>query len=228
MHIVLAIVFMLAILVGPKLWAASALKRYSQPRDYLSGSGGELAVHLLKERGLTDVKVELSPGGQDHYDPEKKAVRLSESNLHGKSLTAVAVAAHEVGHAIQDHEEYAPLKARSAMVRFTQQMEKFGAAAMFAIPVIAAVTRSPSAGALMFVLGFLSLGSSAVAHIVTLPVEWDASFSRALPILKEGGYITGQDEKSVRKILRACALTYVASSLASLLNVWRWVAILRR
>ena len=227
MHIVLVILVLLAVLIGPKYLAANALRRHSEPRDDLPGSGGELAKNLLKELGVNDVKVELS-AGPDHYDPESKTVRLSEGNLTGKSLTAVAVAAHEVGHAIQDHERYAPLKARTTLVKFTQRFEKFGAIVMMAIPVIALSTRSPSAGFLAFIIGLASLGSAALAHIVTLPVEFDASFNRALPILKNGGYISESEEKDVREILRACAFTYVAGSLASLLNIWRWVAILRR
>lgn len=227
MHIIIGILVLLAIIIGPKYLAANALRRHSEPRDYLPGTGGDLARNLLKELGLSEVKVELSEG-PDHYDPESKSVRLSQSNLVGKSLTAVAVAAHEVGHAIQDHEQYAPLKMRASLVKFTQRIEKFGAMAMMAIPVIALSTRSPSAGFLTFAVGLVSLGSSALAHIVTLPVEFDASFKRALPILLKGGYISESEEKDVREILRACAFTYVAGSLASLLNVWRWVAILRR
>jgi len=227
MYIIIAIVVLLALLIGPKYLAANALKRHSEQRDYLPGTGGELATNILSELGLLNVKVELSKG-PDHYDPESKTVRLSENNLTGKSLTAVAVAAHEVGHAIQDHQGYAPLKARTTLLKFAQRIEKLGAMAMMAIPVIALSTRSPSAGLLALILGLSSLGSSALAHIVTLPVEFDASFNRALPILKNGGYISESEEEDVREILRACAFTYVAGSLASLLNIWRWVAILRR
>ena len=96
MHIVLVILVLLAVLIGPKYLAANALRRHSEPRDDLPGSGGELAKNRLKELGVNDVKVELS-AGPDHYDPESKTVRLSEGNLTGKSLTAVAVAAHELG-----------------------------------------------------------------------------------------------------------------------------------
>ncbi|VAX14740.1 hypothetical protein MNBD_NITROSPINAE04-1167 [hydrothermal vent metagenome] len=227
MPVILTILVLLALLIGPKYLASNALRRHSAPREYLPGTGGELAKNILGELGLHEVKVELS-AGPDHYDPETKTVRLSQNNLTGKSLTAVAVAAHEVGHAIQDHQGYAPLKARTTLLKFAQRIEKLGAIAMMAIPVIALSTRSPSVGLLTFIVALLSLGSGALAHIVTLPVEFDASFNRALPILKNGGYISESDEKDVREILRACAFTYVAGSLASILNVWRWVAILRR
>ena len=227
MHILLAMVIILAIFIGPNLLASRELRRHSTPLERLPGTGGELAAHLVDKLGLTGVAVELS-STVDHYDPEDKAVRLVENNFNGKSLTAIAVAAHEVGHAIQDYEGYAPLRSRTALVKFVQQVEKAGSVAIFAIPVVAGITRSPTAGFLLFLFAVISLGSGALAHIVTLPVEWDASFKRALPVLIEGGYISGEQQKDVRKILRACALTYLAASLAGIFNVWRWIAILRR
>jgi Zn-dependent membrane protease YugP len=99
---------------------------------------------------------------------------------------------------------------------------------MLAIPVVALATRSPSASGLVFLLGLVSIGTGVLVHLVTLPTEWDASFTRALPLLKGGHYINTDEERQVRRILRACALTYVAGSLASLLNMARWIAVLRR
>jgi uncharacterized protein len=99
---------------------------------------------------------------------------------------------------------------------------------MIMIPVITILVRLPAAGVLMFLAGLASLGASVVVHFVTLPVEWDASFRRALPILEKGEYISRKDQSAARRILTACALTYVANSLTSLLNLWRWIAILRR
>ena len=155
-------------------------------------------------------------------------MRLSPDNLNGRSLTAVATAAHEVGHAIQDHAGYPPLHARTRLVQVAQHAEKFGSIAMLAMPVIALASRSPSAGALMFLIGVMSIGMGTLVHMITLPTEWDASFARALPLLKAGQYISADEEHHVRRILRACAMTYVAGSLASLLNLARWIAILRR
>ena len=99
---------------------------------------------------------------------------------------------------------------------------------MLGIPIIAAVTRAPAAGVLVFFAGIATMGISTFIHILTLPVEWDASFSRALPVLERGGYLSREDLSGARRILRAAALTYVASSLASLINLWRWLAVLRR
>lgn len=226
MYALVIIAAVVAVLVGPQLWAAHAIRRHSGEID-LPGTGGELAGHLLKTHGIENVKVEITHAG-DHYDPRSKTVRLSEANYFGKSLTAIAVAAHEVGHAMQDHAGYAPLKTRSALVEIVSRIEKAGPAAMLLIPVVAGITRSPSAGLFMFAIGVVTLGTGALAHLVTLPVEWDASFGRALPTLESGGYIPEGGEAAVREILTACALTYVAGSLYSVINVWRWIAILRR
>lgn len=192
----------------------------------MPGTGGELAVHLAQQCGLTKVSVERTEIG-DHYDPIDKVVRLSGSIYDGKSLTAVTVAAHEIGHAIQDHIGYAPLQARTKLIGVARFTERFGAIVLIALPFITVVTRTPVAGAATFALGVAILLVPVLVHLVTLPVEFDASFKRALPILNER-YIATEDMPAARSILRACALTYVAASLATLLNVWRWIAILRR
>jgi Zn-dependent membrane protease YugP len=176
---------------------------------------------------LSAVQVQLTELG-DHYDPIQKVVRLSQANWEGKSLTAIVTAAHEVGHAIQDHIGYQPLQQRTQLIEIAQSAEKIGAILMVMIPVVALVIRIPAASILMFLGGLASLGTAALVHLVTLPVEWDASFRRALPLLAKGQYITVKDQRAARLILTACALTYVAASLASLLNLWRWLAILKR
>ncbi|MEE8526064.1 MAG: zinc metallopeptidase, partial [Thermoanaerobaculia bacterium] len=123
---------------------------------------------------------------------------------------------------------YEPFRARTRMVIGGQVVQKIGAGLMMAIPVIAILTRSPRVGFFMFLLGLATLGTSFVVHLVTLPVEWDASFRRALPLLATNRWTPAEDYGAAREILTACALTYVAGSLASLLNLWRWIAILRR
>jgi Zn-dependent membrane protease YugP len=227
MHFVILLLLILAVVFGPQYWARHVLRRYQQPRDDFPGTGAELARHLLDRFAMQDVKVEETPHG-DHYDPEARAVRLGKENFSGRSLTAITVAAHEVGHAIQDKQQYQPLSLRTRLVRTAQAAEKAGSVAMLAIPVVAMTTRSPAAGLAAFLVGLLSLGMSTIVHLVTLPVEWDASFGKALPVLRQGGYLSQADEAGARRILTACALTYVAGSLASLLNMWRWIAILRR
>jgi Zn-dependent membrane protease YugP len=227
MHLLIAAILMLAVIFGPGLWVRRVMARYSNPGDRYEGTGGELARHLLDRAGLAAVRVEETGQG-DHYDPQDKAVRLSADRYAGRSLTAVTVAAHEVGHALQDAEGYAPLRARTRLVTMSRGAEKLGAGLLFAAPVLGLLTRMPAVTGLMFLGGFLSLGSAALVHLVTLPTEFDASFRRALPMLEEGDYLYRADLPHARRLLKAAALTYVAASLMSLLNIARWLAILRR
>jgi len=227
MHIVILIALLLAVIVGPGLWVRRVMARYSQPDDRYGRTGAETARQLLDVLGLEGVAVETSDSG-DHYDPAARAVRLAANNYQGRSLTAVTVAAHEVGHALQDARGFQPLKWRTQLVRWVGPVEKMGAVLMMAMPVIVGVTRLPAAGLLMFVGGLLTLGSAVVIHLLTLPTELDASFGRALPLLREHDVLYKADEKHARRLLKAAAMTYVAASLASLLNVARWIAILRR
>lgn len=227
MHFLILAILLLLAIFGPQWWAASVLRRHSQPRADFPGTGGEFARHLLNQFQLDEVKIEVTERG-DHYDPEARVVRLTEDKLNGKSLTAVTVAAHEVGHAIQHHLGYAPLQWRSRLVRIAQTAERAGSGILMVLPVVALLTRSPAAGLVTFVVGLGSMAVSTIVHLVTLPVEWDASFGRAMPLLQAGRYLDKQDEKAARRILQACALTYFASSLASLLSVWRWLKMWRR
>jgi hypothetical protein len=228
MHILLIIVFLLVLILGPQWWAQYTFRRYADVLPRIPGTGGELARHLLDHYGMEDIAVEKMEKGGDHYDPEHRAVRLSPDNYNHNSLTAVAVAAHEVGHAIQHQRNERKLALRQRLVKLAQTTQQLGAGAMFLLPVVIAVTRAPSAGLVMGAIGLGSMASATLVHLVTLPVELDASFGKALPILKAGHYIQPGDETAVRRVLRAAALTYVAGSLASLLNLARWFAFLRR
>jgi len=227
MAVLVFVVVLLVVVFGPSIWVRRVLDRYSVPVDRYSGTGGQLARHLLDKLGLREVTVEVTAAG-DHYDPADKAVRLTEDKYGGRSLTAITVAAHEVGHAVQDHRGYAPLHLRTRLVRATRGIERVGAAVLVVSPFLGAVTRAPAAGLLVFAVGFLTLGISAVVHLVTLPTEFDASFNRALPLLDEHRILKRADRPHARRLLTAAALTYVSASLMSLLNIARWLAILRR
>ncbi len=222
----IGVLALLAIVFGPSLWAKATLRRHSGDRPDYPGTGGELARHLLDEAGLREVKVETVPQG-DHYDPLEKAVRLAPAHHDGRSLTAVAVAAHEVGHAFQDQANYGPLAARTRLIRSTAVVQKLGSAIIFGAPLLALVSRSPLVGLAVVGAGIMTLAISVVVHLVTLPVEFDASFNRALPTLERGRYLPPEDLPAARRILKACAFTYVAASLASLLDLARWIRFLR-
>ena len=213
----------------PSVWVRHILRKYGKPADRYreKGSGAELARHLLDRFELSHVKVEETDGG-DHYDPSAKAVRLSPDNFGGYSLTAVTVAAHEVGHAIQDSRGERLFNARQHLVRAAIVGEQLASIMLIGAPILFLVTRVPSASALMLLIGAASMLLGTLVHLVTLPVEIDASYGKALPVLEEGNYLHDGDLPHARRILRAAALTYVAGSLASLLNVGRWIAILRR
>ena len=227
MHLVVLGLAIIALIFGPGLWVQRVLKRYSRPANRYSDTGGELARHLLDECGLQSVKTEATDKG-DHYDPEAKVVRLTKDKFEGRSLTAVTVAAHEVGHALQDAAGYRPLKLRTRLVRLAAPGERLAALAMMLSPFISAMTRAPLGGLAMFFAGIAVMGLGTLIHLVTLPTELDASFGRALPLLKKRGILLAEDELHARKLLTAAAWTYVAGSLMSLLNVARWWAILRR
>ena len=217
----------LALVFGPGLWVQRILAKYSAPENRYPGTGADLARLLLDKNALQTVKVEKTESG-DHYDPNDKAVRLTEDKFDGRSLTAITVAAHEVGHAIQDKEAYGPLRVRGLLVRGMQKVEKLGAGILIVAPFVGLVTRAPGIGIIMFAGGMLTLASSTLVHMVTLPTEFDASFGRALPMLKEHQILKDADLPHARKILKAAAYTYVSASLMSLLNIARWIAILRR
>lgn len=227
MAIAIVLIFVLVVVFGPGLWVKRVLARYSKPADRYSGTGAQLARHLLDENGLTAVKVEPTEHG-DHYDPEARAVRLTPDKFEGRSLTAITVAAHEVGHALQDHGNFGPLRWRTRLVKATRGIERIGAAVLIVSPFLGLVTRIPALGLLTFAAGLVTLGTSAVVHFVTLPTEFDASFTRALPMLDRHRILKEVDRPHARRLLTAAALTYVSASLMSLLNIARWIAILRR
>jgi Zn-dependent membrane protease YugP len=227
MPVIVLILVILALVFGPGLWVRRVMHRYSQPADRYRGSGAELARHLLDELGLQQVGVEVTEKG-DHYDPMEKVVRLTSAHHDGCSLTAVTIAAHEVGHAIQDASAYPPLRLRTRLVGMTRNVERIGAGVLMLAPVMGVLTRAPTITLLMFLGGFMSLGAATLVHLVTLPTEWDASFRRAMPLLEKGAYLKPVDMPHARRLLRAAALTYVSVSLMSLLNIARWWALLRR
>lgn len=224
MLIVLAGVLGLAML--PQMWVKKVIARHAGERSDFPGTGGQFARHLLDELKLGDVTVEESKIG-DHYDPEAKAVRLMPDHLNGRSLSAVVIAAHEVGHAIQDATGYAPLRARTQLARQAIKIEKVGAVVMLAAPVVMILAKSPHMMLLQAFVGVVLLGTSVLMHAVTLPMEFDASFGRALPVLKAGRYVRDEDLPAARQILRAAAFTYVAAAAMSLLDVMRWLRVLR-
>jgi uncharacterized protein len=211
----------------PQWWVKRVLRRYQEPENRYQGTGAQLARHLLDHLGLEDVAVETTGPGADHYDPEARTVRLSPENHDRASLTAITVAAHEVGHAVQHADGYKPLIWRTRLVKGLQKWQRVGVVLIALMPVAILALRLPRAGLMLLILGMATLASGIIVHLMTLPTELDASFRRALPLLEKGGYLKPGDRPHARRILTAAALTYVAGSLMGLVNFWWWLRILR-
>jgi len=222
--LLLALVFGLAVL--PQMWVRKTIARHSRERPDFPGTGGEFARHILDEMKLSDVRVEETKLG-DHYDPETKTVRLLPEHFNGRSLAAVVIAAHEAGHAMQDATGYPPLQARTRLAKQAIRAEKVGAVVMLAAPIVMALAKAPYLLVIEVFAGVMLLALSILMHAVTLPVEFDASFRRALPVLKAGRYLDDKDMPAAKHILRAAAFTYVAAAAMSLLDVARWIRVLR-
>ena len=190
--------------LGIQQWLRSTYGTWSQRANGAGLTGAEAARAILASNGITDVEVTSTKGTlSDHYDPSNKVVRLSEENYRQASVAAMAVAAHEVGHAIQHNKGYAPLQVRSAIAPAAQLGSRFG-------PILAVFGLFLGATGLLNI-GILLFSAAVLFHVVTLPVEFDAS-SRALGQLEQLGITTDTDRGGARSVLNAAAMTYVAAT----------------
>ncbi|UHQ55250.1 MULTISPECIES: zinc metallopeptidase [Microbulbifer] len=222
----LGALLVILLVYGPSLWVQLVMWRHSKQREAMPGTGGELARHLVERFGLDGVTVERGRPNGDHYDPAKKIVSLSPRVHDGKSLTAVAVAAHEVGHAIQftRNEPVSHLRQKHMGKAFF--IRRLGTGLMLAISSLALVARVPHIFAVAVAIGVLTMMASALMYAAILPEEYDASFNKALPILEEG-YVPAEHMPAVRSVLKAAALTYFAGALTEMLSLWRWLRFIR-
>ena len=224
--IALGSLLLIALVFGPQWWIRHVLRKHGVDRPDLPGTGAELARHLLDEAKLPDVKVEVTDDG-DHYDPESRAVRLLPQHHHGRSVAAVAVAAHEVSHAIQHARGERSFARRVELVRQLIWVERLAMGILLLAPILFILVKSPALVLLQVAAAVALLGIRVAVHVVTLPVEFDASFAKALPVLEGRRYLSGPDMPGARSVLRAAAFTYVAAALATLLDVARWFRIFR-
>jgi len=219
------LLFFLFVFVLPKIWLNNALKRNDEILESMPFTGLEFGELVLKENALEGVKITNTDLG-DHYDLENQEVRVLEERLSKKSITAISVVAHEIGHAIQHKEKYKPLEQRTQLVKNTSWISRLGGGVLYSgIPIILATGSSGLIKICLFIV-FLSVIIAALVHLITLNVEMDASFNRALPILKEkvpAEYLSG-----CRSVLRAAAFTYVIGALTSFLSLrYLWLLISR-
>lgn len=215
------------LIYAPTLWVRYNMYRHSKTIDDMPGTGGELAQHLLERFGMEGFVVEQTESG-DHFDPATKAVRLSADNYNGKSLTAVSVAAHEVGHAIQCFKGEKIFELRAKYIPLAMKFKRWGILLLAIVPITALVIRAPAALFVLVAASVLFQLIGTFAYLIVLPEEWDASFGKALPILIEGNYVPSAHIGSVKQVLKAAALTYFAGALADMLNIGRWLVLLRR
>ncbi|MBM3324816.1 MAG: zinc metallopeptidase [Calditrichaeota bacterium] len=202
------------------IWAQtkvrSTYQKFSQVRNRANLTGAQVARRILDSQGLSDIKVEPVEGElTDHYDPRKRVVRLSEGVYNSPSLAALGVAAHETGHALQHKFQYAPMTVRAGFVPVAQ----FGST--LAIPLFLIGLFIPSISWMMD-LGILFFAGAVLFHLVTLPVEFNAT-GRAIKILSGGGYLAPDETDGARRVLSAAAWTYVAAATMALLQLLRLI-----
>lgn len=205
------------------LWAQimvqSRFSEYSKVRSRIGMTGSELARFILDAAGLYDVRIEYVPGTlTDHYDPIHKVVRLSQATYNSDSIAALGVVAHEIGHAIQHATKYAPIVIRNAIAPVAQFSSNL-AWVFFIIGIITGALGLAKFGILLFIAVVLF-------SIITLPVEFDAS-RRAVKILERNLMMPKEELKGVKAVLSAAAMTYVAATLMSIMQLLRMVLIAR-
>ena len=201
----------------PSLWVNFILKKYNKTLHDMPFTGKELGQKILDEQKLNNVSIN-SIKQLDHYNPIDKKIHISDDKLNKKSITSIAVVVHEIGHAIQDKENYKPLKLRQKLIEKTIIFQRIGSFLLIiGLPSIFAITKSPIITfiAALIIMGCLS--TNVLIHLITLPVEFDASFKRALPILKK--YVPRENMTQCRSVLKAAALTYLAQSIISIFRL---------
>ena len=218
---IITFLLMIAVFVATlfiQFWLQRTYSRYSRVANSRGVTGEQVARAILDAYGLHHVRVEMTPGAlTDHYDPIAKAVRLSEPNFHSPSVAALAVAAHEVGHALQDAKGYAWLRVRHSILPVANIGSMWG-------PWIFILGMLIGAAGLMNI-GIWLFAAAALFQLVTLPVEFDAS-NRALNILRKMNFLDNREINGAKAVLTAAAMTYVAALANSVATILHYIAIM--
>ncbi len=194
----------------------SSMKKYHKQRNMTGITGAECARRILDNEGLYNVQIEcLSKNSGDHYDPRTNTVRLSAENFNSATITAVGVAAHECGHAIQHAKNYGPLGLRTTLVPIVNIGSNLG------MPIILLGVLL-SWNQILIQIGIWAFSLSVIFQLVTLPVEFNAS-SRAVTKLEQYGILSAAENSGCKKVLRAAAYTYVAAAASSILQLLRLI-----
>lgn len=217
LYILLIVMIFVSMIVSYKV--NSNFRKFSKQAAHSGLTGREVAKLILDRNGIYDVNIQPVAGQlTDHYDPRSKTIRLSESVYDESSISAISVAAHEVGHAIQDYEHYYFLRFRSALAPIVQFTSSFVTILIFA-GLILEFWR-------LFDIGIILYAFSVLFHVITLPVELDAS-RRAFNEMEINNLITQDEARGTKKVLGAAAMTYVASMLISIIQLARFINLRR-
>lgn len=204
-------------------------QKYANVASSLGMTGAEVAQSILQNMGVNDVTVEPIPGElSDHYDPSAKAVRLSEGVYGSTSLSAAAIAAHECGHVLQDVNHYFPMNIRASLVPFANFGSQFSTMiVMLGIGLASTGSGGAGLGNIIINVGIALFLAAVLFHVVTLPVEFDAS-RRALKIINDLGILQGEENKAAKRVLSAAAFTYVATTIYYVLQLLQLLMMRRR
>lgn len=220
MHPVMIVIPAAILILGPRAWVSHLLKKHDKKDLDLSVTAAEFAREILDRQHLQIVKVESTDLG-DHYDQYARAVRLARKRFDRKTLTALTTTAHEVAHALQDASDYPPFMWRSQLAKVAQVAGQLGTIMLVTAPMLSLATHRPLPFRTMGTAVFGIMGTGLVAQLAALPSEFDASFNRAIPMLRSR-HIEEDKIKDARIILVACSMTYIAASMISILNFWPW------
>jgi len=196
--------------------------KYSKVRNMRNLSGAEAARRVLDANGLNDVVINKVPGNlSDNYNPKNRTLNLSQEVYNGKTISAISVACHEVGHAIQHSRNYLPLTLRNSVV----PVVSFASSASWPLIFIGIIMSTQSVmGGMLFDIGIITFAVVVAFHLITLPVELNAS-SRAINQMEESYIVTGEEINGSKKVLRAAAMTYVAALAVAAANLIRLLLI---
>ena len=220
------ILYLLGILIYavPGVWVNYTLNKHDDVLPNMPFTAKEFGLNLLKEQNLDEVNIEDTKIG-DHYDTKSKTVRVKPDRLDKKSITSITVMCHEIGHAMQHKENFPPLIRRQIIISKTEWLNKLSSLLLYGgFPLIFATGALPFIRICVIII-FASILINMIAHLITLDVELDASFKRAMPILEKK--IPEEYHSSCKSILRVCAYTYVCASLTSILDVRKLWFLLR-
>lgn len=224
-YIFIAIIGLILVFI-PQLLVKNTFSKFAKVRSRNGMTGAQVAKSILERAKIYNVSIEPTEGTlSDHYDPSKKVIRLSREIYYGDSVASLSVAAHEVGHAIQDSQEYLPMKLRAGVFPLVNLGQTLGPLLIMVSIGLRAFMHIGGFTDIFAIIGILFYASVVLFHIITLPVEFNAS-ARALKALVNGNYLEQSEMSGARSVLSAAAMTYVATALYAVIELLYWIWIL--